>query len=234
MTTPATEQQPPPTPATPPPAAPPPAAHGGTPPSPPQAPATPPAPPGADQENLPWLPQRLGRERAQVFKDLGVDNAEDAKARLTRLKDIETAQETERQRSLSELQREKERATKLEGELAAERTRATEMQTQSALSAACAQQGVRNTEYAEFLFNRARKLDPTVTPEAALKNALNDATSRAALGAAPVETTLVPPDDTAPPQGGGPKPPAGGPKPFDANSATPEEWAQHRAKLGLR
>jgi len=222
------------------PAMPPPTPTAATPPvTPPAAPpgaATPPAgdapaPEGGKEPS--WLKERLERERRTAMKALGFDTPEAAQAAIARAKDLETAAEVARLAQLSDLEREKERASKAERELATERARATKLEQQGQLSAACAELGLKNTSYAGFLFEQARQADPNITADAALKAAIADETQRAALGAAPVPTRQVPAGGATPP-GTPPSPGAQGQgQTFDASKATADEWQTYKRSIGL-
>ena len=227
--------------AEPPPAPPAPAPGGATPPAPPAPPPaahTPPAgPPAADPGEPNWLPQRLGRERAAVLKDAGFESVEAAKQAKVELDQLKAAQEQTRLAQLSETEREKEKAKKLEADLATEKARYKTLERQNSLSTACAQLGVKNVGYAGFLFEQAIGADPNITATAALTAALADEQNRAALGAGPVRTVPVPTGDTTPPGTapvpGGVAPVPGGPNGFDASKATPADWATYKASIGL-
>jgi hypothetical protein len=155
---------------------------------------------------------------------------EDAQRAIAKAKELETAAETARQAQLTELEREKERAKKLEGELATEKASREKVERTGQLNAACAQLGVKNTGYAAFLLEQQRIANPAITAEDALKAALADETQRAALGASPVPTRTVLAGDTNPPT---PPVPTGTPTPelVDASKMDEKQWAEYKAKL---
>ena len=71
----------------------------------------------ADDQNPPWLAERLERERKAMLKTLGVESEDDAKKALADFKAKQDAEKTEAQRNaekLSELDRTKARASELE------------------------------------------------------------------------------------------------------------------------
>jgi hypothetical protein len=216
-------------PATPPPAAPPAVAP----------PAAPPAPPPADGETEPavapkWLGMRLDQTRRSTLKKLGFDTEEQAQARLTRAKELEDQEEARKQAAMTELDREKALRTKAETDLATEKRAREQADAQARLVAACAESGVKNVAYAQYLLGEARKADPTLTEAAALANFLKDDAQRAALGLPPIApapnplNTAPPLPNQAPPPG-----PGGAPPGFDASKATPAEWADWRKRNGI-
>lgn len=92
------------------------------------APPTAPAPtaPRADDQNPPWLADRLERERKAMLKTLGVESEDDAKKALADFKAKQDAEKTEAQRNaekLSELDRTKARASELEATVKGRATR---------------------------------------------------------------------------------------------------------------
>lgn len=225
-TPPATPPAAPPVPPTPPPAA------GGTP------PATPPADPPAEPS---WLKERLEREaktaREKMLKELGYTDADAAKKAAEEHATLKKQADDARKAQLSETEREKERATKAEADLVTERAKFAALEQQSQLNSACAQLGVKNTGYAQFLFTQARAADPTADAAAVLTKALADEGNRSALGAGVVPTVTVPTGDTAPPAPtppGSPPPGGTGPQAFDAAKASTQDWAAYKASIGAR
>jgi hypothetical protein len=193
--------------------------------------ATPPAGDQPPKEDPSWIKQRLDRERLTTLKALGFDSPEAAQAAIARAKELEAEAERTRLASLTELDREKDRAKKLEADLATERANRERIERAGQLNAACAQLGVKNTGYAAFLLEQQRSTNPTITAEDAIKAALADETQRAALGASPVPTRAVPAGDTTPP--GTPPLPATVPTSdqLDATKMTDQEWQNYKAKL---
>jgi hypothetical protein len=164
-------------------------------------------------------------------KQFGGESVEQVKARLERLTELEGKEEARRQQSLSELEREREARTTAEKERDTYKQQHETALAHGRLIEACAGAGVRNTSYAQFLVDSARRAGDT-RPEAELITAYvaQDA-HRAALG---IPSTPASPNPlhTAPPPPNTPAPPNGQPGSIDANAMSKEQWAAYRASLG--
>ena len=217
-------------PITPPPPNPPPA-----PPVPPGnvTPPTPPPVPGAEDEPVTppkWLNMRLEQVKRSTLKALGFDSEDQAKERLGSLKKLEDEAEDRRKAQLSEVEREKERATKAEQQRDAARQRADATERSSKVTRACAERGIKNLDYAEYVLSKAelasdfgKLLDGMMTERPDLK---------AALQLTVPTTTTTPPNTTDGKPPPAPTPPA--PPSTDAMAMKPEDWAKERSRLGIR
>lgn len=227
------------TPAVPPPPAPPqpdpPAPGNANPPNPPAPPAPPqPAGPsgGEDEPSVApkWLNMRLAQAKTSALKALGFESEEQAKERLGALKKLEDEAEERRKASLSEVEREKEARLAAERERDAATQRANAVERAAKVTRACAERGIKNVDYAEFVLAKAelsadfgQVLDGLIAERPGLKEALQ----------LTVPTTSVTPPNTNP--GIQPPPPAPpAPPANDAMAMKADDWAKERQRLGIR
>jgi hypothetical protein len=219
-------------PITPPPNPPPPAPPTGGPPPAPPSPPTPPTP-GADDEPATapkWLNMRLDQVKRSTLKALGFDSEDQAKERLGALKKLEDEAEDRRKAQLSEVEREKEARLAAERDRDAARQRADATERASKVTRACAERGIKNLDYAEYVLAKAeltadfgKLLDGMIAERPDLK---------AALQLTVPTTTTTPPNTTD----GKPPPPPAPPAPpsADAMAMKPDDWAAERRRLGIR
>jgi hypothetical protein len=215
-----------------------PAGGGGAPPLAP-APAAPPTAPFATFDSQAALDDRLARAGRAALRDAtGLESADEVKARLARLKQLEDA-ETERARAeLTATQR-------LEADLATERARVTAMAAErdqerfrSVVSGACAQLGVKNLKYAQYLVAEAAEALPEgqqLDPDTYLRGLLEKPEYKTAFGIEAVPA-VVPAPVTTSPNPGAPPPappaPGNGGGPPDVMAMNPTQFREHLEKYG--
>jgi hypothetical protein len=206
----------------------------------PPAPAPAPGQPFAVFHNQAEFDARIERaQRSALREQFGTESADEVKARLARLKELETAEEERKRAELTETQ-------KLQADLAAERERVTRLERERAaaewrvqVTSACVSTGIKNVKYALFEADEARSRVPAgqaFDVEAHLKSLLEKPEMKGAFGVASEPITTVPaPVTTSPnPDGEPPPPPRGNPAPAgtDAMNMTREQFQAHLASLG--
>ncbi len=209
-----------------------------TPPTPPPAPA-PGVQPFATFTTQDQFTERVQREARSLMRtQLGVE-PEEAAANLTRLKELEAAQQERDRANMTELER-------LRTDLAAANARADEaaaerdeVRFRGHVAGIAAKMGIRNVDYAIFVAAGAAEALPDgqqLDVEQHFTGLLEQANYKGAFGieAAPVPVPV--PVTSAPAPGAPPAaPPVPGAEPpkKDAMSMSSEEFRTHKATLGL-
>jgi len=174
---------------------------------------------------------RVDREARARLKELGIDDPEKVKEILAEHSTLKAENEKKRLADLSELEREREARTKAEAELVNERNARDRAQREARLSKVCAEEGIKNMDYAAFVVEQARAKaeDPAKFDERAVLTALKaDPAGAAALGIMSVTTTgatTTTPGKENPPAPGG-APPVG----KAVKDMTPTEFREHVTK----
>lgn len=185
--------------------------------------------------------KRVDREAKKALKELGIENPETLKSVLAEHEAFKKAAQEAERAQMTEVER-------LRADLAAR-----EKAAQDAMSAAeeakfdahiyrlCVKKGIKNHEYAKWMVaNELTNLpeDGQLDEEAYFDQALQDGTTRAALGVEPVPVAVPavpvvrPPVTTTPKVS--PSPTPGGPIPEKtAYQLSDDEWRQRKAQLGL-
>jgi hypothetical protein len=173
---------------------------------------------------------RLEQVKRSTLKALGFDSEDQAKERLGAYKKLEDEAEDRRKAQLSEVEREKEARLAAERDRDAARQRADATERASKVTRACAERGIKNLDYAEFVLSKAeltadfgKLLDGMIAERPDLK---------AALQLTVPTTTVTPPNTTdgkPPPAPNQPAPPS-----TDAMAMKQDEWDRERARLGIR
>jgi hypothetical protein len=173
---------------------------------------------------------RLAQAQKSLLKTLGFDSEDQAKERLGALKKLEDEAEERRKAQLSEVEREKEARLTAERERDAARQRADATERAAKVTRACAERGIKNVDYAEYVLGKAelsadfgQLLDGMMAERPDLK---------AALQLTVPTTTVTPPNTNTGAQPPPPAPPA--PPTNDALTMKDQDWARERQRLGIR
>ena len=192
--------------------------------------------------------ERLSRKaRAKAAELLGV-SPEEAKKALEAYKELQTKEEERRKQEMSELERMQAEKVELESRLKAEQERAEQAAFDLVITRACAERGIKDTDYAKHLILRKANTlgdEDELDEGAFLDEQLKDARVRIALGVDELPENQAPkqiPANTSP-TGGAPPGSAGGPPKQQepggsANGKTAmemdkSEFASHLSKLGV-
>lgn len=221
------------------------ASAGGTPVVPPATAATTPAPaaePFAVFPDAESFQKRVERETKKRLKDLGIDDVEQAKARLDAAAAAEKAAEEAKRAQMTEIERLRADQAKAQADAKEAMTRAEEAEMRAHLHRVFAEEGIRNFDYGFFAVTRKLATipeDETLDERAYLRELAKDPTQAAALGIAPPPAQAAPsaqrPATSTPVAGSAPLPPgAGAPAPAKtAFDMSPAEWAAYKARNGI-
>ncbi len=185
------------------------------------------------------LDERLNRAgRAYVREQFGVENPDDVKQRLARLKELEDAEAARKREELTATQR-------LEADLAAEKAARAAAETardgerfRATVSEQCARLGIKNLKYAQFVVAEAAEALPDgqqLDPHAYLKDLVEKPEYKSAFGLEVPATVVPAPVNTSPNPGAPPPPPpAPGTPPaaVDAMNMNPQQFRAHLDSLG--
>jgi hypothetical protein len=175
---------------------------------------------------------RMDREARARLKAMGIEDPEAVKTILAEHASMKADAEKKRQESMSELEREKEARAKAERERDAANAAAASAQNNATLGTICAEEGIRNVDYARFVVDQARAKAPDPAkfdPREVLTKLKADASGAAALGIASA-VPGVPATTTTP--GKDQPPPAGNPPPSvkPVKDMSPQEFREHVEK----
>lgn len=201
-----------------------------------------------DGENITLTREQLNKRleratRSYLRKEVGVESADELKARLARVAELETREAEAKRAQMTELER-------LQSDLRAAQTarEAAEAAAEQArvdlhLTRVFAKHGVRNSDYATWrIMDKLGTLPETeeLDEEAYLRELLSDPRERIALGVeglpeAPAPRTVAVAPTTTTPAGSAPKPPPPNPAvvPKSAYDLSPQEWARRKAEMGI-
>jgi len=213
---------------------------GGGPPAPAPAPAPAPGQPFAVFESQAALEDRLARAgRATLREVTGLENPEEVKQRLNRLKELEAAEEQRRQAELTETQRLQADVDKERQRAEAAERRLQESQFQTQVTQECARLGIKNVKYALFEVQTARGALPeaeraSLDPARHLEGLLAKPEYKGAFGIESAPTVIPVPVNTSPAPGAPPPAPPqpGAPPPaVDAMTMSGPEFKAHLERL---
>lgn len=207
--------------------------------APPPAPA-PPAQPFAVFESQAAFEERMSRaQRSFVREQYGVEDPNEVKTRLARLKELEDQEAARKREEMTATQRlEQDLANEKAARLAAEAARDGE-RFRATVSGECARLGIKNLKYAQFIVAEAAEALPDgqqLDPYAYLKDLVEKPEYKGAFGIEVAAPAVQPAPVNTSPQPGTPPPPppAPGTPPatVDAMNMNPTQFREHLASLG--
>ena len=214
------------------------------------APAVPPTDPAVETTiSMPKdaFEKRLEQARraavANALKEHGFESPEalktfqaDAAKRAQEAEEAKRAEMTELEQAKTDLAAQAELTAAAELKVTAAEEAAEASRIEAHVSGLLAERGIKNSDYAFFKIEQALSLLPDADAELdevkLLDDLLADPVERVALGIA--ADPKAKPAQTADPKSGPDPKPNDGDKPFDAMTATPEEFEARMAKLGAR
>lgn len=183
--------------------------------------------------------ERLNRAQRSYVRELtGLEDPNEVKQRLQRLKELEDAEAARKREEMTATQR-------LEADLAAEKAARAAAETardgerfRATVAGECARLGIKNLKYAQFVVAEAAEALPDgqqLDPHAYLKDLVEKPEYKSAFGLEVPATVVPAPVNTSPSPGAPPPPPpAPGTPPgtVDAMAMDPKAFRAHLDSLG--